>query len=185
MLFVKIEDAIASTELLIFPSLYEATMDLWQDGRVVLVQGKLSDKDNEVKLLVDKAAVLNLDKLAESIDAFKKIEVKQRRQFFGNKDEGNGNYRPLPKNSEPAPAPVRAEFPPLKLIFKRDLNPAESIKLKEILAQTGGQSKVYFKIMRNGAPVIVEGGFRVRNDSNLTGFIKKEFFDAIEVVDAK
>jgi len=33
-------------------------MARWSRG---LVQGKLSDKDNEVKLLVDKAAVLNLD----------------------------------------------------------------------------------------------------------------------------
>jgi DNA polymerase-3 subunit alpha len=185
MLFVKIEDAIASTELLIFPSLYEATMNLWQEGKVVLVQGKLSDKDQEVKLLVDKAGILELDKLAESIDAFKKIEVKQRRQFFPKKGEENGSYRPLKKTSEATPVSAPIEYRPLKLIFKRDLNPAESVKLKEILAQAGGQSKVYFKITRNGAPIIVEGGFRVRNDGNLTAFIRKEFSEAIEVVDAK
>jgi DNA polymerase III subunit alpha len=183
MLFVKIEDAVASTELLIFPGLYETTVELWQEGRVVLVQGKISDKDQEIKLLVDKAAILSLDKLSESIDAFKKIEVKQKKQFssYGN-NGGNGFYRPKTAVTE-APAPVAP--PPLKLIFKRDLNAAESARLKEVLSQTAGQSKVYFKIMRNGAPVIVEGGFRVRNDGNLSSFIKKEFADSIEVVDAK
>jgi DNA polymerase III subunit alpha len=182
MLFVKIEDAAASIELLIFPGLYEITLDLWQDGRVVIVQGKISDKDQEIKLLVDKAAILSLDNLDGSIDAFKKIEVKQKRQFngFGN-NGGNGFYRS--GSAVSAPAPVAP--PPLKLIFKRDLTAAESTRLKEILSQSSGQSKVYFKIIRNGAPVIVEGGFRVRNDGNLAGFIKKEFADSIEVVDVK
>jgi DNA polymerase-3 subunit alpha len=181
MLFVKIEDAIASTELLIFPNLYETTLNLWQEGKVILVQGKISDKDNEVKLLVDKVAVLVLENLAESIDGFKNIEVKPKRQF-NNYGNNNSSYRPLPPAATPS---IPVAPPPLKLIFKRDLNAAESLKLKEVLAKTGGQSKVYFKIMRNGAPVIVEGGFRVRNDNNLTGFLKKEFADCIEVVDAK
>jgi len=118
--------------------------------------------------------------LPESIDGFKKIEVKQRRQFYGNKGEGNaiiGHCQKIPNRRGSG----ANRIPPLKLIFKRDLNPAESIKLKEVLAQTGGQSKVYFKIMRNGAPIIVEGGFRVRNDSNLTAFIKKNFLTPLKL----
>jgi DNA polymerase III subunit alpha len=182
MLFVKIEDAVASTELLIFPGLYETTIEIWQEGKVVLVQGKISDKDQEVKLLVDKAGVLSLDNLRESIDAFKKIEVKQRRQFNNN---GNGFYQPKASTAAMPAAPVPVAPPPLKLIFKRDLNADESVRLKNILLQTTGQSKVYFKIIRNGAPVIVEGGFRVKNDAGLIGIIKKNFSDSIEVVDAK
>jgi DNA polymerase III subunit alpha len=178
MLFVKIEDAVASTELLVFPGLYETTADLWQDGKVVLVQGKISDKDQEVKLLVDKAAVLSLDNLGASIDAFKKIEVKARRQF-----SGNSNYQPR-QSTGAAPA-IFTPAPPLKLIFKKDMSGEQSARLKEILSQSSGDSRVYFKIVRNGAPVIVEGGFRVKNDSSLVDCLKKEFFDSIEVVDAQ
>jgi DNA polymerase III subunit alpha len=179
MLFVKIEDAVASTELLVFPGLYETTTDLWQDGKVVLVQGKISDKDQEVKLLVDKAAILSLDNLGASIDTFKKIEVKARRQF-----SGNSNYQPR-NSTGAAPAVATPSAPPLKLIFKKDLSGEQSTRLKEILSQSSGDSRVYFKIVRNGAPVIVEGGFRVKNDSALVECIKKDFFDSIEVVDAK
>ncbi len=184
MLFVKIEDAVASTELLVFPNLYESTVELWQEGKVVLVQGKISDKDQEVKLLVDKAAVLSLDRLAESIDDFKKIEVQAKRQFngYGNNGNGNGMYRP---NAQPAEPPPRIQPPPLKLIFKRELDPTEAAHLKELLAGATGPSLVYFKITRNNEPVIFQAGFRVRNDDNLVGAIKKEFSDSIEVVDAK
>jgi DNA polymerase III subunit alpha len=185
MLFVKIEDAVASTELLIFPNLYETTVEIWQEGKVVLVQGKISDKDQEFKLLVDKAGILSLDNLVGSIDAFKKIEVKQRRQFNNWGKNGGDSVFYRPKSATSAPAPVAPPPPPLKLIFKRDLSIDEFARLKDILAQTSGQSRVYFKIMRDGAPVIVEGGFRVKNDSNLVGFLNKEFSEAIEVVDAK
>ena len=189
MLFVKIEDAVASTELLIFPNLYELSAAMWQEGKVVLAQGKISDKDQEVKFLVDKATVLTLDNLSASIDAFKKIEVKSKQQFGnfnGYKSKGNNFSKPratadflaTPSINQTAPAPLR-------LIFKKNLNLAEAEKLKEILAQAKGASKVLFKITRNGVPVIVESGFRVKNDNNLIGFIKKEFADSIEVVDTK
>jgi DNA polymerase III subunit alpha len=177
MLFVKIEDSVSSTELLVFPNLYENTINIWQDGNVVLTQGKVSDKDQEIKLLVDKAAVLLLDDLGASIDAFKKIEVKIRRQF-------NGNFRSAQRQSigATAPAPYIAP-PPLKLIFKKDFTAEQFAKLKETLANSSGLSKVYFKIIRDGSPVIVEGGFRVKNDNNLIDHLKKEFFDLIEVID--
>jgi DNA polymerase-3 subunit alpha len=180
MLFVKIEDAVASTELLVFPNLLEATAAYWVPGKIILVQGKISDKDQEVKLLVDKAAVLDLENIGESIDAFKKIEVAQRRQFNGS---GNGGSYP---RRQPDPEPAAPVAPaPLKLIFKKDLSAEQAARLKEIFSQSAGASRVYFKIMRNGEPVKVEGGFRVKNDVNLVNLIKKEFSDSIEVVDAK
>ena len=51
MLFVKIEDSSGSIETLIFPSLYKQNPPLWQEDKIVLVQGRLSDKDGEVKVL--------------------------------------------------------------------------------------------------------------------------------------
>lgn len=179
MLFVKIEDAVASTELLVFPGLYETNAVMWVEGKVVLCQGKISDKDQEIKLLVDKASVLSLDNLGEAIDAFKRLEVKPKRQF-GN---FNGYQKKIITSTLPAAAPAMPL--PLKLIFKKELSAAETGKLKEMLANSAGESKVYFKIMRNNAPIIVEGGFRVKNDENLVGLIKKEFANSIEVVDAK
>ncbi|HTX86941.1 MAG TPA: DNA polymerase III subunit alpha [Candidatus Nanoarchaeia archaeon] len=183
MLFVKIEDAVASTELLVFPNLYETTAGLWQEGKVVLAQGKISDKDQEIKLLVDKAAILSLENLGESIDGFKKAEMPGGKPSNGNYANGQGFYRrhqPLPTESA-----ARREPEPLKLIFKRDLNPAESIRLKEMMRDSAGTSKVYFKIIRNNEPVFFQAGFRVKNDAELVSAIKKEFSDSIEVVDAK
>ncbi|HTW96526.1 MAG TPA: DNA polymerase III subunit alpha [Candidatus Methylomirabilis sp.] len=184
MLFVKIEDAMAATELLVFPDFYESTRELWQEGRIVLVQGKLSDKDQEIKLLVDKAAVLSVENLGREIEEFKKIEVRPKKQFNGYNGQGfsRSNF------NQPAPPPRQSAPPPpdpLKLIFQRNLSAPESEKLKELLLKNPGQSKVYFKIKRNDEAVVVEGGFRVKNDENLTVKIREIFADTITVVDTK
>ncbi|KKT93123.1 MAG: DNA polymerase III subunit alpha [Candidatus Andersenbacteria bacterium RIFCSPHIGHO2_12_FULL_46_9] len=54
MLFVQLEDLTGKTEVLVFPSLLEQTSELWVEGAKLAVQGKLSDKDGEMKILADK-----------------------------------------------------------------------------------------------------------------------------------
>lgn len=59
MAFVKLEDYGGTIELIIFPSVFQQTLGLWERDRVVLVRGKVSAKDreggigNEAKVLVD------------------------------------------------------------------------------------------------------------------------------------
>ncbi len=61
MAFVKIEDSSGEIEIVLFPSAYQQTIDLWEKDRVVLVHGKVSAKNrngvdsDEVKILVDDA----------------------------------------------------------------------------------------------------------------------------------
>lgn len=54
MLFVQLEDLTGKTEVLVFPSLLEKTSELWADGAMLAIEGKLSDKDGEMKILADK-----------------------------------------------------------------------------------------------------------------------------------
>jgi len=72
MLFVKIEDATKTVELLIFPRLYKETGDTWREGQAVLVDGKVSEKDQETKLLVNRVEILNPLTPQKSVDDFKR-----------------------------------------------------------------------------------------------------------------
>lgn len=58
MLFVEIEDDSGKMEALIFPNMLERTPTLWQEEKVVVLSGKLSDKDGVPKLLTDDAREL-------------------------------------------------------------------------------------------------------------------------------
>ena len=54
MIFAGIEDLSGKTEVLVFPKLLQETPEIWQGDKIVLVEGKVSTKDNDVKILADK-----------------------------------------------------------------------------------------------------------------------------------
>ncbi|MCK4968655.1 MAG: DNA polymerase III subunit alpha, partial [Candidatus Aenigmarchaeota archaeon] len=55
MYFVKIEDLTGSIEIIVFPNLLNQTPDLWQENKLVLVQGRLSNKDDALKIIAGQA----------------------------------------------------------------------------------------------------------------------------------
>lgn len=61
MAFVKLEDEFGEVETILFPTVYQKTIGMWERDRVVIIRGKISgsDKDGnpttEVKILADEA----------------------------------------------------------------------------------------------------------------------------------
>jgi DNA polymerase-3 subunit alpha len=55
MIFVTLEDDSASIDLVVFPSIYEQTRDMWVEDKVLIVQGKVNERDGKVSFLVDDA----------------------------------------------------------------------------------------------------------------------------------
>ena len=51
MLFVKLEDMNDNTEVLVFNDTIEATKDVWVDGTIIEVKGRMSKKDGDTKLI--------------------------------------------------------------------------------------------------------------------------------------
>lgn len=59
MIFAQIEDMTATVEVVVFPSLLATTEQLWVEGTKLVIEGKLSDRDGQIKVLAD--AVWKLD----------------------------------------------------------------------------------------------------------------------------
>lgn len=55
MLFVKIEDLTARTEVLVFPRVLAENPGVWQEEKIIMLRGRVSDKDGAVKILCEKA----------------------------------------------------------------------------------------------------------------------------------
>ncbi len=66
MAFVTIEDLSGKTEILVFPKTLSETPDLWVNDNVLVVSGKISTKDNEVKVLADSAEKFDPSKIDAS-----------------------------------------------------------------------------------------------------------------------
>ncbi len=58
MLFVELEDLTGRIEALVFPTTLEQTAFAWQEEKIVLVSGRLSDRDGNLKILCDNVKVL-------------------------------------------------------------------------------------------------------------------------------
>lgn len=67
MAFVKIVDSYGEVELILFPSIYQQTIGLWERDRVIIAKGKINAKDregnltSEIKILVDDAREVTYD----------------------------------------------------------------------------------------------------------------------------
>jgi DNA polymerase-3 subunit alpha len=165
MLFVKLEDGVGSIEILVFPRLLKEKPEIWLDGRVVFVQGKVSDKDQEIKLLANKVAELNLADIESVINNFKN----------GRSSNSVGNY----SSSVMTRPPVNGSKPDhLKLIFLKDLDAETAERLKLVFSKYPGENKVFVKVNNN----IIETGFRIENKNALQEEIKNNFVDLIKVV---
>ncbi len=58
MLFVKMEDTNAKTEVLVFPRVLAQNPALWQMEKILIVHGRMSEKDGVAKMLCDEAVEL-------------------------------------------------------------------------------------------------------------------------------
>lgn len=195
MLFVKLEDATNSVELLIFPRLYKDNPDIWIPGQALIVEGNVSEKDQETKFLVNRLGLLQQANPQKSVDDFKRTMMEA--------GPPRTNYRRLVKPStvvptqpiikdpvrkEPAtiktasPEQVKKSNHPLRLISLKDLSSDNLIDLKKVFSLYPGEDEVYFKINENGKAKIVKTAFRIANQSELRERLQANFADLIKIV---
>jgi DNA polymerase III alpha subunit len=51
-----------SVEILVFPRLYKESANLWIDGQALIIEGVVSEKDQEVKFLANHVSTLDFKK---------------------------------------------------------------------------------------------------------------------------
>jgi DNA polymerase-3 subunit alpha len=59
MAFVKIDDFTGVIELVVFPTVFQKTINIWLNDRIILAKGKLSQRDERLTILVDDAKLLD------------------------------------------------------------------------------------------------------------------------------
>lgn len=121
MLFVKIEDVSGWTEILVFPSSLKENYNIWQDDKVIIVNGRLSDKDGEKKLICNMVKELdnqNINQIADELSE-------------GIYNTGNGYLNNQRK---------------VLIDFSVPLTSSITSKLKELFSSIPGKNKVYLVI---------------------------------------
>jgi len=189
MLFVKIEDAIQAVELLIFPRLLKENPAIWLAGNTIILEGTISEKDQETKILVNRVALLRADEPQKSVDEFKRIVLEggpAKRSFYRKDNQAgrNGSYGNKSAVADINKASENAQkADPLKIIFLNDLNPEDLEKIKKSFANHPGDEEVYFKVNDSGKAKIIKTAFRVSNNEALRQELKADFISVLKIVE--
>jgi DNA polymerase-3 subunit alpha len=146
MLFVKLEDNFGAVEVVVFPKLYRNNPAIWREDAALLVEGKVSDRDAEAKLLANKVFELKPDKIEEI-----------KRQFV-NTDNNDSIYEAR-DSSDFVYGQKNFENLVINLSDLSDLDLRKKIKI--LLTQNPGNSKVILKIGNGPDVKKIETGFSV------------------------
>lgn len=189
MLFVKIEDGVSFVELLVFPKILKQNPEVWQDGQIIMINANVSDKDGELKLLVNKVEPLNLDNLDSALKDFSSFSVPKRfnGNGYGNSFNSNGysynngfsnNGNGFAGSNGSSSNPSRS----LGIIFHDNISAEKMNSIKSILERYPGSDAVYFKIKLIDGEKLVKLSLSVDNCLSLKNELKEELQSLANVV---
>jgi len=148
MLFVRIEDAITGLELLVFPKIFQETMALWQEERVLIVEGKFSLKDGEPKVLVNQGFEIN--------DQNKQMIV----ESLKTKPISNGNKKPVRPNMQQREVVI--DYP-------KGASKELAEKVKQIFLQHPGEELIVLRI----GDKMIKTNFKISKNTEFDNKLKE------------
>lgn len=138
--FAELEDLTGNIELVIFPNIFQERQELWGPDSMILSEGKISDKDNSVKLLVDR--VWNL----VGLDPNNLPPI--------NKGSTNGFRPPVEQPTTPAGSSFVVELP-------HSTNKELIGQVRKLLESYPGQTPVELRLTQDGQLKSVQTKLRV------------------------
>lgn len=171
MAFVKIEDEFGEIELILFPSVFQQTLGLWERDHIVIARGKVSAKDRngnigeEVKILVDDGREVTHAQAA----AYQPTGRKQRELKVG-KRKGSAlkaavaaakAERTTSEKSEPAPRPTRVY---IRLLKSDDNAMLQSLKMA--IDEQKGDSEVVLVLGPDAAKQAIKLPTRMSSEAS-------------------
>lgn len=78
MAFVKLADAQGSTEVVVFPTVWQKSTALWEPDKVVLLAGKVSRKDGDPKIIADTVEELTTENVEDASKRWSRLRYTRR-----------------------------------------------------------------------------------------------------------
>lgn len=154
MAFAQIEDLSGGVEAVVFPAIYKESQHLWEADKMLLLEGKVNDKDGSIKLLVDR--VWPLEMVTPGMLTKLRGSTKDSQKNAENKN----NTQPKKVSSFTVELPSNAT----KGLVE---------ELKTALQSHPGKTPVELRIMRMGDTKIIQTSLSVQTSSELEEAVDK------------
>ena len=180
MLFVVVEDLTANLEIIVFPSVLKKTSELWQEGRTIIFVGRLSDKDDEIKILADTALLLAEEKIEETLAQVQQTLNKQNNWSHNGNGFNHQNYaapavavpaRPVfVRAPQPTPAPAVSHNLTSRQIWihlPKFFNSEIHLQIKAVLLDAPGDHQVMLTLNHTGSLRKIETSYKINYSETL------------------
>lgn len=158
MAFAQFEDLTGQTELVIFPNSFAENQKLWQGDAMLLVEGKINDKDGTLKILADR--VWPLETVTPSM-------LTELTKLNSNSSWGrNGQSRP----ASPAKILGKGAFT-IELPYRT--TKTTIAELKNILTEHPGDTPVELQVSQNGDTKMMKTALSVERSDELSELVEK------------
>ncbi len=148
MMFVQLEDLTGSLELIVFPRTLQKNPGAWQEDKFIFANGRLSDKDDLPKIIVEKFTPINTDDPQQTL-----TEIKQSSLF-------NRQIQPQVRHIYIS-------------IHRQNFNLNLHGQLKKIFHSNHGKNRVFFKVQQNGHERIIATNFYINFNPNIKTLLEK------------
>ncbi|MFH0779304.1 MAG: DNA polymerase III subunit alpha [Parcubacteria group bacterium] len=161
MLFVTLEDSLGSLEILIFPRLYKEKAFSWDEGKVIVADGTLSDKDGDPKVLCNQVWELNEANFEQTVLEISKTPVESKLNArFSRK---TGGFAELPQRKK-----VMIAYP---VGASKEL----ASKVKMLFMGMPGKEQVFLKINDK----IIKTNFLIQANKETIGKIEETLGEGV------
>lgn len=156
MAFVKIEDASGELEIILFPSVLQKTIGLWERDRVVIVRGKVGAKDKEgniggeLKVIADDAREVTHEQAVSYQATEKKVAVPKAKKVA----------------LQAASSPTVRESARVYIRLHKSDDQELLMSLKQAIDEQPGDSEVVLVLGAEDQKQIVRLPSRIRNDQS-------------------
>jgi DNA polymerase-3 subunit alpha len=145
MIFATIEDMQKSMEAVVFPKKYADNSEIWHEDNVVMVEGKINNKDGALKILVDKVE-----------------EIGEQMTMIGQPLKAHNDNAFWRKKVEKPKKVIQNEIKKLYLSIPNQGSKEILSAIKEIILKYPGDHPVVLKLFTNGNSQMVETKTKVR-----------------------
>ncbi len=163
MLFVKLEDG-ATIEVIVFPKLLTENPLIWQEGKIILCQGTVSDKDGQLKLLANRAVELTPENASIAI-----------REFSKSSPARIGKPQPLSYRAAAVPETLKLAINHAHLAGIADA-------LRSLLKEYPGSHRVYLKIISEQGERIIETDYSVDKQPSLLQRLREQLSGMVQIL---
>ncbi len=151
MAFVKLEDMTGTIEVVVFPRTYKENLSALIKDTAVLVEGKVEEKDGEMKVLAEKLTVLTSD----SITSTRQMLSYAKRDFV------------------PPSATLLAEKSHICVAVPSKMAPSLANELKRVFSENPGSRKVFLLVKDKENPHKIETSFSIAFSGDTIAEIEK------------